>query len=84
LSEEHALGLSTLRWVWVVTVDSGLGRCIGNFHKLLSEILAGKKAEQRFWRILEANRYVLLVHETAVPLPASQRFEGLARDNQAR
>jgi len=39
-------------WVWIVTVDSGLGRCIGNFHQLLSEVLAGKQAEQRFRRIL--------------------------------
>jgi hypothetical protein len=29
-----------------------LGRCIGNFYQLLSEVLAGKQAEQRFRRIL--------------------------------
>jgi hypothetical protein len=32
-------------WVWVVTVDSGLGQRIGDFHELLSEILTGKQAQ---------------------------------------
>ena len=54
-----------------------LGRRIGNFHQLLSEVLAGKQAEQRLRRVLQAVRDVFLVHEAAVPLPAAQRLEGL-------
>jgi hypothetical protein len=38
----------------------GLGRRISNFHQLLPEILAGKQPHERSWRILEADRYVLL------------------------
>jgi hypothetical protein len=54
-----------------------LGSCIGNFHELLSEVLAGKQTQQRLRRILQAVRDVLLVHEAAVPLPTAQRLEGL-------
>jgi hypothetical protein len=59
------------------TAHRWLGRQIGNFHQLLSEVLARKQAEQRIRRILQAIRDVLLVHETAVSLPAAQRLEGL-------
>ena len=54
-----------------------LGRQIGHFHQLLSEVLAGKQAEQRLRRILQAIRDVFLVHEAAVPLPTAERLEGL-------
>src|ERR1700686_5069729 len=69
--------VGTVWWVWIVTVDSGLGGCIGDFHELLSEVLAGKQTQQRFRRIMQAIRNVLLVHETAVPLPTAQRLQGL-------
>jgi hypothetical protein len=44
---------------------------------LLSEVLASKQTEQRFRRILQAIRNVLLVHEVAVSLPAGKRVDGL-------
>src|SRR5260370_28188508 len=47
-----------------------LSSCIGNFHELLSEVLAGKQAEQRFRRALQAVRDILLVHEAAISLPS--------------
>src|SRR5260370_29562957 len=50
---------------------------MGNSQKLLPDTLAVKKAHERAWRILEANRYVLLLHESAFSLPAAQRLEGL-------
>src|SRR6266702_911171 len=55
----------------------GSGRNVGNFHQLLSEVLAGKQTQQRFRRVLQAVRDVLLVHEAAVSLPTAQRLEGL-------
>jgi hypothetical protein len=56
---------------WVDVVDSRLDHRICDFHELLSEILASEQAEQRLRSMLQANRYILLVHETAITLPAS-------------
>src|SRR3984893_12172094 len=54
----------------------GLGRCVGNFHKLLPEIIAGKQPHERSWGMLEA-RDVLLLHEFAFAMPTAERLEGL-------
>ena len=55
----------------------GLGRCIGNFHQLLPEILAGKEPHERSWGMLEADRDVLLLDEFAFAMPAAKCLEGL-------
>jgi hypothetical protein len=59
----------------VETMKAGLGRCIGDFHQLLAEILAGKQPHERSWRIFEADRDVLLLHEFASR--CQRRLEGL-------
>jgi len=46
---------------------------------VLPEILACKQAHQRSWRILEAKHCVLLLDESAFPLPAAQCLDGLGK-----
>jgi hypothetical protein len=59
------------------TNKAGLGRCVGNFHQLLPEILAGKQPYERSWGMLEADHDVLLLDEFAFALPAAECLEGL-------
>src|SRR5258708_23138428 len=62
---------------WAEMGAPRLGRRIGDFHQLLSEVFAGKQAEQRFRRVLQTRCHVLLVHEAAISLPAAPRFARL-------
>jgi hypothetical protein len=39
----------------------GLGSCIGNFHELLSEVLAGNQTQQRFRGVLDSESISILV-----------------------